>query len=118
MIRPLVVGAGYRFTSLEPRLRSSKVSESVRLPVGRFVSVQGLEEGTLSVRIRVRDSQRPGPIALAPVHRIVQRTVRSRLQCTGRPRSRGYSVARPNQGEGSQGQEAPVGSSDGVAVAA
>jgi hypothetical protein len=68
-IRPLVVGIGYRFTSLEPGPRSSRVSESVRLPVGRFVSVRGLEEGTLSWR--------PGPIALAPLHRTVRRTVRS-----------------------------------------
>jgi hypothetical protein len=44
-------GRSYRFTSLEPGLRSSRVSESVRLPVGRFVSIRGLEEGTLSVRI-------------------------------------------------------------------
>jgi hypothetical protein len=78
-IRPLVTGVGYRFVSLEPGLRSSRVSESVRLPVGRFVSIRGLEEGTLSVRIRIRDSRRPGPIALAPLHRTVRRTVRSRL---------------------------------------
>jgi hypothetical protein len=76
-------GVGYRFTSLEPGPRSSRVSESVRPPVSRFVSVQGLKEGTLSVRIRVRDSRRPGPVALAPLHRTVWRTVRSRLQCTG-----------------------------------
>jgi hypothetical protein len=59
------------------------VSESVRLLNGHFVGVRGLEEGTLSVRIRVRDSQRPGPVALAPLHRIMRRTVRLRLQCTG-----------------------------------
>jgi hypothetical protein len=53
MIRSLVMGVGYRFTSLEPGPRSSRVSESVRLPVGCFVSVRGLEEGTLSVWIRV-----------------------------------------------------------------
>jgi hypothetical protein len=51
MIKPLVTGIGYRFMSLEPGPRSSRVSESVRLPVGHFVSVRGLEEGTLSVRI-------------------------------------------------------------------
>jgi hypothetical protein len=51
MIRPLVMGICSRFASLEPGPRSSRVSESVRLPVSRFVSVQGLEEGTLSVRI-------------------------------------------------------------------
>jgi hypothetical protein len=53
MIRPPVVDVSSRFVSLEPRARSSRVSESVRLPVGRFVSVRGLEEGTLSVRLRV-----------------------------------------------------------------
>jgi hypothetical protein len=37
--------------SLELGLRSSRVSESVRLPDSRFVGVRGLEEGTLSVRI-------------------------------------------------------------------
>jgi hypothetical protein len=83
MIRPLVAGVGYRFVSLEPGPRSSRVSESDRLPVGHFLSVRGLEEGTLSFRIRVRDSRRPGPVALAPLHRTVRRTVRSRLQCTG-----------------------------------
>jgi hypothetical protein len=76
MIRPPVTGVGSRFTSLEPGPRSNRVSESVRLPVGRFVSIRGLEEGTLSVKIRVRDSRRPGPVALAPLHRIVRRTVR------------------------------------------
>jgi hypothetical protein len=50
-IRPLVAGVGYRFVSLEPGPRSSRVSKSVRLPVGCFMSVRGLEEGTLSVRI-------------------------------------------------------------------
>jgi hypothetical protein len=49
-IRPLVENIHSRFVSLEPGRRSSRVSESVRLPVGRFVSVRGLEEGTLSVR--------------------------------------------------------------------
>jgi hypothetical protein len=49
-IRPLVTGVGSRFVSLKPGPRSSSVSESVRLPVGRFMSVRGLEEGTLSVR--------------------------------------------------------------------
>jgi hypothetical protein len=49
MNRPLVVDVRSRFVSLEPGPRSSRVSESVRLPVGRFVSVRGLEEGTLSV---------------------------------------------------------------------
>jgi hypothetical protein len=83
MIRPLVTSVGYRFVSLEPGPRSSRVSESVRLPVGRFMSVRGLEEDTLSIRIRVRDSRRPGPVALVPLHRTVRRTVRSRLQCTG-----------------------------------
>jgi hypothetical protein len=34
MIRPLVVGVGYRFMSLEPGPRSSRVSELVHLPVG------------------------------------------------------------------------------------
>jgi hypothetical protein len=75
--KPSVAGVGSRFMSLEPGPRSSRVSESVRLPVGRFMSVRGLNEGTLSVRIRVRDSRRPGPIALVPLHRIVRRTVRS-----------------------------------------
>jgi hypothetical protein len=79
MIRPLVEDVRSRFVSLEPGRRSSRVSELVRLPVGRFVSVRGLEEGTLSVRFRVRDSQRPGPVALAPL----RRTVRSQLQSTG-----------------------------------
>jgi hypothetical protein len=51
MIRPPVVGVSSRFASLELGPRSSRVSESVRLPVGRFVSVRGLEEGTLSGRI-------------------------------------------------------------------
>jgi hypothetical protein len=51
MIRPLVADVGYRFASLELGPRSSRVSESVCLPVGRFVSVRGLEEGTLRVRI-------------------------------------------------------------------
>jgi hypothetical protein len=51
MIRPLVIGVGSRFVSLEPGPRSSKVSESVRLPIGRFVSIRGLKEGTLSIRI-------------------------------------------------------------------
>jgi hypothetical protein len=83
MIKPPVVGVGSRFVSLEPGLRSSRVSESVRLPIGHFVSVLGLEEGTLSVRIRVRDSRRPGPVALMPLHRIVRRTVRPRLLCAG-----------------------------------
>jgi hypothetical protein len=82
-IRPLVKDVHSRFVSLEPGRRSSRVSESVCLPVGRFVSIRGLEEGTLSVRFRVRDSQRPGPIALAPLHRTVRRTVRSQLQSTG-----------------------------------
>jgi hypothetical protein len=50
-IRPLVGGIGSRFVSLEPGQRSSRVSESVCLPIGHFVSVRGLEEGTLSVRI-------------------------------------------------------------------
>jgi hypothetical protein len=79
MIRPLVVDVRSRFMSLEPGRRSSRVSESVRLLVGRFVSVRGLEEGTLSVRFQVRDSQRPGPVTLAPLHRTVRRTVRSQL---------------------------------------
>jgi hypothetical protein len=35
----MATGVGSRFVSLEPRPRSSRVSESVRLPVGRFVSV-------------------------------------------------------------------------------
>jgi hypothetical protein len=78
-------GRGRRFQIREPgaRTEEQQVSESVRLPVDRFVSVRGLKEGTLSVRIRVQDSQRPGPVALAPLHRTVRRTVRSRLQCTG-----------------------------------
>jgi hypothetical protein len=59
------------------------VSKSVRLPVDRFMSVRGLEEHTLSVRIQVQDSRRPGPVALTPLHRIVRRIVRSRLLCTG-----------------------------------
>jgi hypothetical protein len=49
--RPLVTGVGSRFASLEPGPRSSKVSESVRLPIGHFISVRGLKEGTLSIRI-------------------------------------------------------------------
>jgi hypothetical protein len=77
MIRLPVVDVNSRFVSIEPGPRSSRVSESVRLPVGRFVSVRGLEEGTLSVRLRVRDSRRLGPVALAPLHRTVRRTVRS-----------------------------------------
>jgi hypothetical protein len=76
-IRPLVAGVGYRFASLEPGSRSSRVSESVHLPIGRFVNVRGLKEGTMSVRMWVRDSRRPGPVALAPLHRTVRRTVRS-----------------------------------------
>jgi hypothetical protein len=76
MIRPPVVGVGSRFASMEPRPRSNRVSESVCLPIGRFVSVRGLEEGTLSIKIRVRDSRRPSPIALAPLHRIVRRIMR------------------------------------------
>jgi hypothetical protein len=71
MIRPSVTGIGSRFVSLEPGPRSGRVSESVRLPVGRFVSVRELEEGTLSIRIRVRDSRRPDPVALVPLHRIM-----------------------------------------------
>jgi hypothetical protein len=82
-IRLPVVDVSSRFANLEPGPRSSRVSESVHLPVGHFVSVRGLEEGTLSVRFRVRDSRRPGPVALAPLHRTVRRTVRSRLQYTG-----------------------------------
>jgi hypothetical protein len=74
-IRPLVEDVRSRFVSLEPGRRSSRVSESVHLPIGHFMSVRGLEEGTLSVRFRVRDSQRPGPVALAPLHRTVRRTV-------------------------------------------
>jgi hypothetical protein len=50
-IRPPIAGIGSRFMSLEPGPRSSRVSESVHLPVGRFMSDRGLEEGTLSVRI-------------------------------------------------------------------
>jgi hypothetical protein len=69
-IRPPVVDVSSRFMSLEPGPRSSRVSESVRLPVGRFVSVRGLEEGTLSVKFQVRDSRRPGPVALTPLHRM------------------------------------------------
>jgi hypothetical protein len=53
MIRPLVAGVGYRFMSLEPGPRSSRVSELVHLPVGHFMSIRGLEEGTLSIRIQV-----------------------------------------------------------------
>jgi hypothetical protein len=83
MITPLVEDVRSRFVSLESERRSSSVSESVRLPVGRFVSVRGLEEGTLSVRFRVRDSQRPDPVSLTPLHRTVRRTVRSQLQSTG-----------------------------------
>jgi hypothetical protein len=82
-IRPLVADVRSRFVSLELGPRSSRVSESVHLPVGRFVSVRGLEEGTLSIRFQVRDSQRPGPVALTPLHRTVWRTVRSQLQSTG-----------------------------------
>jgi hypothetical protein len=52
-IRPPVVDVRSRFVSLEPGARSSRVSESVRLPAGRFVSIRGLEEGTLSVRFQV-----------------------------------------------------------------
>jgi hypothetical protein len=77
MIRPPVVDDRSRFVSLKPRPRSSRVRESVRLLVGRFVSVRGLKEGTLSVRLRVRDSRRLGPVALVPLHRTVRRTVRS-----------------------------------------
>jgi hypothetical protein len=51
MIRPPIATVCSRFMSLEPGPRSSRVSKSVRLPVGHFMSVQGLEEGTLSVRI-------------------------------------------------------------------
>jgi hypothetical protein len=76
MIRPLVMGVDYRFTSLEPGPRSSRVSESVCLLVGHFMSVRGLVVGTLSIRIRVRDSRRPGPVALVPLPRTVRRTVR------------------------------------------
>jgi hypothetical protein len=75
--RSSVVGVGFRFVSPEPGPRSSRVSESVCHPVGRLVSIRGLKEGTLSVRIRVRDSRRPGPIALVPLHKIMWRTVRS-----------------------------------------
>jgi hypothetical protein len=82
-IRPLVMGIGYRFVSLKPGPRSSRVSESVHLLVGHFMTVRGLEEGTLNIRIRVRDSRRLGPVALTPLHRTVRRTMRSRLQCTG-----------------------------------
>jgi hypothetical protein len=82
-IRPPVTGVSSRFVSLELGPRSSRVSESVRLPVSHFMSIQRLEEGTLSVRIRVRDRRRLGLIALAPLHRIVRRTVRPRLMCTG-----------------------------------
>jgi hypothetical protein len=82
-IRPPVVDARSRFVSLEPGPRSSRVSESVCLPVGRFVSARGLKEGTLSVRFRVLDSRRPGPVALTPLHMTVRRTVRSQLQYTG-----------------------------------
>jgi hypothetical protein len=78
-----ITGVGSRFTSLEPGPRSNRVSESVHLRIGRFVSVRGLEEGTLSVKIRVQGSRRTGPVALTPLHRIVLRTVRSRLLCTG-----------------------------------
>jgi hypothetical protein len=83
MIRPPVAGIGSRFMSLEPGPRSSRVSESVHLSVSHFVSVRGLKEGTLSVKIRVRDSRRPGHVALGPHHRIVRRTMRSRLLCIG-----------------------------------
>jgi hypothetical protein len=46
-------GRGRRFQIREPRARTEEqqVSESVRLPVDRFMSVQGLKEATLSVRI-------------------------------------------------------------------
>jgi hypothetical protein len=52
-IRLLVMGIGYKFVSLKPGPRISRVSESVHRLVGRFVTVRGLEEGTLSIRIRV-----------------------------------------------------------------
>jgi hypothetical protein len=51
MIKPSVAGVGSRFVSLESGPRSSRVSESVHLPIGHFVSVQGHEEGTLSIKI-------------------------------------------------------------------
>jgi hypothetical protein len=82
-IRPSIVGVSSRFMSLVPGPRCSRVRELVHLPVGRFMSVRGLEEGTLSIRIRVRDSRIPGPVALVPLHRIMRRTVRPRLLCTG-----------------------------------
>jgi hypothetical protein len=75
-IRPPVARVGSRFASPETGPRSSRVSESVRLPVSCFVSIRGLEEGTLSVKILVRDRRRPGPVFLTPLHRIVWRTVR------------------------------------------
>jgi hypothetical protein len=43
-------GHGRSFQIREPGPRSSRVRESVRLPIDRFMSVRGLEEGTLSVR--------------------------------------------------------------------
>jgi hypothetical protein len=52
-IKPPVTGVGSRFVSLEPGPRSSRVSESVHLPVGHFVSIRGLEEGIMSIWIRV-----------------------------------------------------------------
>jgi hypothetical protein len=77
IIRPLVEGVRSRFKSLEPGPRSSRVSQSFCLPIGLFVCVQGLEEGTLSIRVSIRVRGRPGPVVPAPQHMIVQRTVRS-----------------------------------------
>jgi hypothetical protein len=37
--RPPITGVGPRFTSLEPGPRSNRVSESVHLPIGLFVSI-------------------------------------------------------------------------------
>jgi hypothetical protein len=68
---------GFRDMGCYTGPRSNWVSESVHLPIGLFMSIRGLEEGALSIRIRVQDSRRPGPVALMPLHRIVWRTVRS-----------------------------------------
>jgi hypothetical protein len=70
-IRPPVEGIRSRFESLEPRPRSSRVSQSVHLPIGLFVCIRGLEEGTLSIKVSIRVRGRPGPVAPTPQHRIV-----------------------------------------------
>jgi hypothetical protein len=47
-----VTGRGHQFQIREPEARTEEQQgKSVRLPINRFMSVRGLEEGTLSIKI-------------------------------------------------------------------